>query len=133
MDSIPRPNQKHIYSTESPKTQPRYYYSNPIGVGGCHILYYVNEQDDELSLDLIISDDADAYQKLKEHSDEIETELGSEVHWGELRENHAGKMRSNLGVKREVRIEDQDRWEESFDWMLDQGARFHEVFPERLR
>jgi hypothetical protein len=42
-------------------------------------------------------------------------------------------MRSELGVKRDADIEARDQWNEYFDWMLEQGCRFHEVFPERLR
>lgn len=115
------------------KPQPRHYYSNPIGVSGYHISFYINEEEGELGLNLIISDDADAYHNLAAQSEEIERELGFELHQGELRETYAGKMRSNFTVKRDADIEDEDRWEEYFDWMLEQGARFHEVFPERLQ
>lgn len=126
-----------IQDTSTPlrarKPQPRHYYSNPIGVGGYHISYYVDENEDTLGLELIISDDEEAYHYLKDQSDEIEAELGMEIYWGELRETRAGNMRSELGVKRDAVIEDKDAWDDYFEWMLEAGEKFHQVFPRRLR
>jgi hypothetical protein len=111
----------------------RHYYSNPIGVGGYHISYWVNEDEHELGLELTIEDGEAAYRELREQTDEIEDELGHEVYWNELRETRGGNMRSNIGVTREANIEDRERWDEYFEWMFDVGERFHEVFPDRLR
>lgn len=126
-----------IEESETPirarKPQPRHYYSNPIGVGGYHMAFLVDEEEQELSVELIISDNAEAYRELKEQADQLEAELESELYWRELRETRSGKMRSNLGVRREADIEDRSRWDEYFDWMLEQGELFHEVFPDRLR
>jgi len=117
------------------KPQPRHYYSNPIGVGGFHIAFYIDEDAGELGVELIISDDAGAYRELKDQAGKIEDTLGDmgEVYWGELRETRAGNMRSELGVKREADIEERDAWEEYFEWMLEVGSQFHDFFPQRLR
>lgn len=115
------------------KPQPRHYYSNPIGVGGYHISFYVDESEEELGLELTIEDNADAYVELKDQAAEIENELGAELYWGELRETRSGKMRGSLGVKRDADIENRDTWDEYLRWMLNMGGQFHEVFPGRLR
>lgn len=115
------------------KPYPSHYYSNPIGVSGYHISYYVDEDENEVGLQLVIEDSEGAHRKLNERADEIEAELGMDVFWGELRETRTGNMRSDLGVRREADIEDEDRWDEYFDWMLVVGEQFHEVFPDRLR
>lgn len=115
------------------KPYPNHYYSNPIGVGGYHISYYVDEDADELGLELIIEDSAEAYRELSAQTEEIESELGLDVYWGELRETRTGNMRCEVGVKRKATIENRDEWDEYFEWMFDVGERFHEVFPQRLR
>jgi len=115
------------------KPQARHYYSNPIGIGGFHISYYVDEQENELGLELIIEDDEEVYRTLIDEEEAITTELGTEVYFGELRETRAGNMRSELGVKRSANIEDRESWDEYFDWMLEVGEQFHEVFPQLLR
>lgn len=112
---------------------PKHYYSNPIGLSGYHISYYVDEDENELGLELIIEDSAEAYEELSDQAEEIEDELGWDVYWGDLRETRAGNMRSELGVRRDANIEDKDKWDKYFDWMLEMGERFHEVFPQRLR
>lgn len=118
------------------KPQPNHYYSNPIGVGGFHISYYVDEDENELGLELIIENGEEAYYALQDQADEIKDRFETSentVYWGDLRETRAGNMRSEVGVKRDADIENTDSWEEYFDWMFKQGKLFHEVFPERLR
>lgn len=115
------------------KPKPSHYYSNPIGVGGYHISFYVDEDADELGLKLIISDSETAHDELWGQASDIEAELETNIDWGELRETRSGNMRSDLSVTRRASIEDKDAWDEYFDWMIEQGERFHEVFPDRLQ
>jgi hypothetical protein len=115
------------------KPYPNHYYSNPIGVGGYHISFWIDETNEELGLELIVQDDAEGFEQLRADATALEDELKTDLYWGELRETRTGKMRSEVGVKREAIIENRDRWDEYFDWMLEYGARFHEVFPKRLR
>jgi len=129
-----------IEETQTPlrprKPQPKHYYSNPIGVGGFHISYYVDEDENELGLELIIEDSEETYQLLREHASEVESELETSetvVYWGDLRETRSGNMRSEIGVKRDADIEDIESWEVYFDWMFELGELFHDVFSERLR
>lgn len=115
------------------KPYPQHYYQNPIGVAGYHISFLVDEDNGEIGVTLIIEDSAEAYRKLNDEADTIEAELGTDVTWGELRETRTGNMRSDLTVKHDADIENRDRWDEYFDWMLEMGERFNEVFPDRLR
>lgn len=115
------------------KPQPRHYYSNPIGIGGYHLSFNLDEDSEELAIMLIIDNSEFAYDELRRQADDIEDELQNDIDWGELRETRAGKMRSDLGVTRHANIADRDAWDEYFEWMLTQGERFHEVFLPRLR
>jgi len=115
------------------KPYPSHYYSNPIGVGGYHISFYVNEDEEELGLELIIEDDEAVYHELKDQAAAIEAELGETVYWGDLRETRTGKMRSDLAVSRDADIRDRSQWDDYFDWMFEQAEAFHDIFPELLR
>jgi len=115
------------------KPQPRHYYSNSIGVSGYHISYFIDEDAGELGLELIIEDSPEVFEELQAQADALEGELGTELYWDDLRETRSGKMRSNIGVTRTADIEDRSQWDEYFDWMFEQGERFHEVFPDKLR
>jgi hypothetical protein len=115
------------------KPQPRHYYSNPVGVGGFQLSYYIDEDAEEIGLRFIIIDSKTVYEELRDQSDEIETELNANIEWGDLRETRGGKHRSDLAVTRAATIEDRDAWESHFAWMMDMGSRFHEVFPDRVR
>lgn len=115
------------------KPSPRHYYQNPIGVSGYHISYYVDEDESVLGLQLTVEDNAEAHRRLNDQAEAIEAELGTDVIWGELRETRAGNMRSDLSVEREATIEDRSSWDEYFDWMIEMGERFHDVFSERLQ
>lgn len=115
------------------KPGPRHHYGNPIGKSGFHISFLVDSDSNRIDLHLIIEDDEDAFWTLKGDEGEITDELGTDVIWEEPWETHTGNMRSIIRVNREGDIEDRDQWEEYFDWMLDYGERFHEVFKPRLQ
>lgn len=127
-------NNSNTTSKRGPrKPKPSHYYLNPIGVGGYYISYYIDEEAGEFDLELIIRDSERAYDELRHQVDEIEEELQSTVELGVLRETRTGKMRSHIGVTRRADIEAKESSTDCFEWMLDQGERFHEVFPERFR
>ena len=115
------------------KPRPHHYYDNPIGKSGFHISFLVDSDSNRIGLELLIEDNEDAFWTLKDDEGEITDELGTDVIWEEPWETHTGNMRSIIRVNREGDIEDRDQWEEYFDWMLDYGERFHEVFKPRLR
>ncbi|UPV72723.1 DUF4268 domain-containing protein [Halorussus limi] len=126
-----------IQASSSPlrarKPKPRHYYSNPIGKSGYHISFGIYWKEQDLRLELIIKDNEEAFQGLKSEKEAIESELRTDVEWVEPRETRGGNMRSNIRVAREADIENREQWDEYFDWMLEYGKRFHDVFPERLR
>ena len=115
------------------KPRPVHYYSNPIGKSGFHISF-INYFDEEmLRLDLIVEDDEDAFWELQANKEAIEDELGAELVWDEPQETRSGNMRSKISVVRSADLENTEQWEEYFDWMVEYGERFHEVFSDRLQ
>lgn len=115
------------------KPRPSHYYSNPIGISEYHISFGIYTQEIELTLDLIIEDDEEAFWALHSSQTEIEEAIGAELEWEEPRETRGGNMRSNIRISRDADLEAQDEWEDYYDWMFEYGGRFHDVFPDRIR
>lgn len=115
------------------KPRPLHYYTNPIGKVGFELSFVNISKEDTLRIDLIIEDDEDAYWELQSEKETIEDELGTELVWDEPRETRSGKMRSNISVVRDAEIEATDEWDEYFEWMMNYGEQFHDVFYHRLQ
>ncbi|WP_418280073.1 DUF4268 domain-containing protein [Halorubrum sp. DTA98] len=115
------------------KPRPRHYYSNPIGRTGFHIYFGFDDDPAEIHISLTIDDDEEAFWELKSQEDEIGQALGTEVRWDEPEETRTGNMRSHIWIARDGRLDNQDEWDEYFDWMLEQGDQFHEVFYDRIQ
>ncbi|GAB7020855.1 DUF4268 domain-containing protein [Halostagnicola bangensis] len=115
------------------KPRPRHYYTNPIGKTGFELSFVNVSQENTLRVDLIIQDNEDAFWELKSEEEMIEDELGEEVIWREPRETQSGNMRSNISVIHNADIESTEQWDQYFDWMMEQGEQFHEVFYDRIQ
>ncbi|EMA48132.1 hypothetical protein C448_04020 [Halococcus morrhuae DSM 1307] len=115
------------------KPRPLHYYSNPIGKAGFHISFVSLLKESKLKIELIIKDDEDAFWKLEDEKEAIKQELGIETEWEEPRETRGGNMRSNIRVTRDADIENRDDWEQYFDWLLEYGECFNDVFRERIQ
>ena len=103
--------------------------SNPIGKKGFHISFVHVNDDDELRLDLRIEDEG-AFIELRDDGEKIEDELGGTIRW---REPPKSNSRGYISVIRDAHLEDREEWDEYFDWFLENGERFHEVFGERIQ
>lgn len=115
------------------KPSHRHYYTNPIGKSGVHLSFVHQSEDDTMNVSLIIQDDEGLFLELKEQRESIEQDLGTEAEWNEPRETRSGNMRSDVTVSKHIDMEDRDRWDGYFDWMIDTGGRFHEAFKPRIQ
>jgi hypothetical protein len=113
--------------------RPLHYYSNPIGTTGFQLAFGHYSEESTLRLELIIEDNEEAFWQLKEEEARIEEELGRDVIWEEPHETRSGNMRSTLYVAREGELNHREKWDEYFDWMLQSGERFHDVFADRVQ
>lgn len=115
------------------KPKPQHWYNNPIGKGGMHLAFILNSRDNEIRSELIIKDDAQAYQDLAEDREEINAQLDRELVWIEPEETRADKQRSRIMFRKDADIEDTDRWEEYQEWFIECGELFHEHFYDRIQ
>ncbi len=125
--------QNSTSSLRARSPRPRHYYTNPIGKSGFQISFVNVSNENLLRIDLVIEDNEEAFWELQADKEAIEDEFGTEVVWDEPRETRSGKMRSNISVVRTADIEATDEWETYFDWMLEYGERFHQVFHDRIQ
>ncbi|MFC4357986.1 DUF4268 domain-containing protein [Halobium salinum] len=121
-----------VLSARKPK--PQHWYNNPIGKSGYTLQFTTNTVENNLYVQLIIRDDAEAYQELESEQEQIESEIGEELLWRPPEEaQRDNSNRSKITLRRSGNLSDQNRWDEYFDWMLENGERFHEVFYDRIQ
>lgn len=115
------------------KPSSRLFYSNPIGKAGFHLSFVFNTTEDERYITLIIESDEDAYRQLKAEREQIEDEIGAPLDWIDPEETRGGNMRSQIQLRTDGSLDDQDTWDDHLDWFMTYGERFHDVFYDRLQ
>jgi hypothetical protein len=115
------------------KPFPDYYYNNPIGKAGFELQFTIKFSENELSVGLVIRDDADAYWELAESQEEINAQFDREVNWEDPEETRAGKERSKVMLTKQANATNDEQWDDYLEWMLENGEQFHEVFYDRLQ
>ena len=82
-----------------------------------------------LGADLYIPDNKELYQKLHNYKDKIEVDLGEKADWMELQ----GKKASRVRVSTDGDFDNPSKWEDSFEWLLNEAEKFHKVFPKYIK
>jgi hypothetical protein len=115
------------------KPMPHHWYNNPIGKAGFQIQFTTNTVEDAFYCQLIIKDDAEAYQQLEADREEIEAQMGEDLIWRPPEDAQGDSNRSKISLKRAGALSNKDAWEEYIDWMVDRGEKFHSVFHNRIQ
>ena len=113
-----------------------------VSVNGCmygrdNQPYKLNKKDKELTYYKIcgqsfwelISGDKELYKKLHDHKDQIEADISEKLDWQELQ----GKKASRTRLSIHTNFDDITKWEDSFEWLLNQAEKFHKVFPKYIK
>ena len=111
------------------KTYPKHWTNISIGNGGAYISLTINSRENLFGTELYVPDNKELYKQLADHKDEIENELGEKVEWMELQEKKASRIK----VSRSGNFEQTEKWEEYFEWMLQETEKFQRVFPRYLK
>lgn len=115
------------------KPKPQHWFNNPIGHSGFKLQFTVNTVEDNLYCQLIIKDDAEAYQALEAQKEEIEAAMGEELIWSPPEEAQGDSNRSKISLRRSGRLTDVEAWDDYHEWMIDRGERFHDIFYDRIQ
>jgi hypothetical protein len=111
----------------------RTHYSNPIGKTGFTLKFFINPSKSKIGCELVIKDDAEAFQYLESQRDEIEAEVDESFIWIEPAETRAGRERSKIRIERDADLSQEESWDEYHDWLIEQGELFHEAFYDRIQ
>jgi hypothetical protein len=115
------------------KPNPQHWYNNPIGKTGFELAFILNSSDDELRTELIIRDNAEAFDQLVAEAEQVESEFERELMWHEPEKTRAGKERSRIAATKSAEVTDKDQWDEYLEWIIEHGEQFHEVFYDRIQ
>lgn len=77
--------------------QPRHYQNVPIGKAGIQILQTINTQSNYVASELAINNNKEIFNKLFEHKEEIEKEVG-ELEWDSKENNKSAKIRKTFPI-----------------------------------
>ncbi len=77
-------------------------------------------------VEFYIHDDKTIFQKLLQHKDEIESELGFVLDWRELPDKKA----SRIIIEKPVYLDNNNEWNEQFNWIVDTCIKFKKTFKK---
>jgi len=115
------------------KPYTKYYYNNPIGRSGFELQFRIKATENEIGVGLVIPDSPEAYGKLSENKEDINSKFKQELIWSDPEETRSGRERSEIMLIRNADVADRDKWNDYLEWMLENGEKFHEVFYDRLQ
>ena len=69
------------------------------------------------------------FNDLESKKDQIEKELGFEMDWQPLPD----KIGSRIAIVLEGNIDDTNKWEDYFKWLVDKAVMLKKVFPKYLK
>lgn len=115
------------------KPSPQHWYNNPIGKAGVKLSFILNSKKNEIRSQLIIKDDAQAYNRLLDDREALDSEIDLTLNWKAPDETTGKKDRSRIYFRKSGDMRDTDRWVDFQDWFIDCGELFHEHFADRIQ
>lgn len=110
---------------------PRHYYTMSLG-DGFQIEFHAKHSPREVSCHLVVLDDVDTFETLRQERPSIESRFDSAVEFsGDAYAHDEGRV--------SVKIDDgdifdhEDRWDEYHEWLIEQGERFYDVYDDLLK
>ena len=81
---------------------------------------------DTISAGFYIRSDKELYNRLRENSDSINSELGARMTW------HEAAKDCSICMIKKADISDRDSWPEIFTWLREQAMILRAVFKKRI-
>lgn len=110
----------------------KHWYRVSIGRSHFGINCTISKQKNRIAVELYFDpENAEEYfDILKEHKEEIESEIGSKLEWERLE----GKNACRIAIyNRTADVEDRNKWEEQFNWLEENLYSFYETFEGRVK
>ena len=118
------------FSKEFNKRKPTTDHWMDFGVGSsaCHIGVTQILKRNSIGVELYINNDKDLFKSIYAHKDEVESIMGFELDWRELPERKA----SRILIEKTVQLDDRDKWNEQFDYIMDVCLKMKKAFKKYL-
>lgn len=110
-------------------TSPQHWYDISLGSSEAHITLTLNTRENIITCEIYISDSKQLFVELKKFKEDIEKELDTKLNWQEL----IGKKASRIKLAREAEIDNTEKWNEYFEWMIINAEKFHRVFSKYIK
>lgn len=106
------------------------WYSISIGRSGVYINLTLRKKKGDIGceLELRILEKQQLFDELYKNKDEIETIIGSELEWLEMKD----KMSSRIINRAYIDINEKNKWQDANKWFIEQTKLFKEAFQDRI-
>lgn len=107
---------------------PRHYFTMSLG-SGFQIEFHAKHSPREVSCHLVVLDDANAFEELRQERESIEARVDSDVVFsGDAYAHDEGRV--SIKIDDGDIFEHEDRWDEYQEWLLEQGEQFYEIYHD---
>lgn len=108
--------------------RPQHWYDVSMGSSDAHIGLTINTRDNLLGCEIYISKSKELFNFLRNHKEEIESELGDKANWVDA------AVASRIVVKKQVSdVFAEEDVEDYFTWLYERTVQFHKVFGKKFR
>lgn len=119
---------KPVFSKNFKKRKPStdHWMSLSLGSSAYHLDILTLKKRNAISVELYIPDDKSIFQKLFQHKEIIESDIGFALDWKELPDKKA----SRIIIEKPVDLDNRDEWDSHFDWIIDTCIKFKKAFKK---
>lgn len=111
------------------KPYPQHWANISIGITDAYLSLTINSRENYFGVELYIPNNKELYNKLFQQKEEIEKVLAEKLNWMEL----PAKKASRILIQKSGNFEDPSKWEETFDWLLNEAEKFSHVYPKYIK
>ena len=110
------------------KAYPQHWYDISIGNSKAYISLTANSQTNLIACEIYIPDSKDLFYELETNKNKIEEELQAELEWMAL----DGKKASRIKLSNDADINQKEKWDQYFDWLMITAEKFQTVFGQHI-
>ena len=111
------------------KCRPQHWTDVSMGSSQAHICLSINSRENIFATEIWIGDNKDFFHNLAEQKEKIESDLGEKLEWMELPEKKASRIK----VSTDGSLGQENKWEEYFEWLLQETEKFQKTFPKYFK
>lgn len=104
------------------------WYGQPMGRQDVKMEFWVHVNDEWIDTKLVI-EDRELFETLKKEKEEINTQLSGDPEWQPPTED---RKRGHIMVEKDVDIWKEHNWPEYYNWFIETGEKYREVFYDRI-